>query len=103
LGWDGVHRDALEADLQAVLKQAFRPEFLNRLDDVVIFDRIDPASMEGIVDTELAKAVERLRVQKDIALEVSPTLRESLARDGFDPAFGARPLKRLIQTRLLNE
>ncbi|GIG55148.1 ATP-dependent Clp protease ATP-binding subunit [Demequina activiva] len=103
LGWDGVHREALEHDLLAVLKQAFRPEFLNRLDDVVIFDRIDAASMEGIVDTEVGKAVQRLRVQKDIALGVSPALRESLARDGFDPAFGARPLKRLIQTRLLNE
>ncbi|MFV0632720.1 ATP-dependent Clp protease ATP-binding subunit [Demequina sp.] len=103
LAWDGVHRDALEADLHAVLKRAFRPEFLNRLDDVVIFDRIDPAAMEGIVDAELAKTIARLAQQKEITLAVSPELRASLAADGFDPAFGARPLKRLIQTRVLNE
>ncbi|WP_297081119.1 ATP-dependent Clp protease ATP-binding subunit [uncultured Demequina sp.] len=103
LAWDGTDRAALEAELQGVLRQAFRPEFLNRLDDVVVFDRIDPAAMEGIVETELAKAVQRLGVQKDIELDVTPGLREVLARDGFDPAFGARPLKRLIQTRLLNE
>ena len=103
LAWDGADRTALEAELLGVLRQAFRPEFLNRLDDVVVFDRIDPAAMEGIVSTELAKAVDRLRVQKDIELDVSTDAREALARDGFDPAFGARPLKRLIQTRLLNE
>ncbi|MFW7413427.1 ATP-dependent Clp protease ATP-binding subunit [Demequina sp. SO4-18] len=102
LGWDGVHRDALEADLHAVLRKAFRPEFLNRLDDVVIFDRIDPSAMGDIVETELAKAVARIASQKDIALTVTDALRESLARDGFDPAFGARPLRRLIQTRVLN-
>lgn len=102
LGWDGVHREALEADIQAILRQHFRPEFLNRLDDVVIFDRIDPDAMEAIVDTELAKAIARIETQKDITLTVSDELRESLAQDGFDPAFGARPLKRLIQTRLLN-
>ncbi|WP_084077744.1 ATP-dependent Clp protease ATP-binding subunit [Demequina sp. NBRC 110057] len=102
LAWDGLDRDALEADLQAVLRRAFRPEFLNRLDDVVIFDRIDPSAMEGIVDSELAKTVARMAAQKDMRLTVSDELRASLARDGFDPAFGARPLKRLIQTRLLN-
>ncbi|WP_084130146.1 ATP-dependent Clp protease ATP-binding subunit [Demequina sp. NBRC 110055] len=102
LAWDGSDRGALEADLQAVLRRAFRPEFLNRLDDVVIFDRIDPAAMEGIVDTEIAKTVARLALQKDVALTVTDELRASLARDGFDPAFGARPLKRLIQTRVLN-
>ncbi|MFP5359843.1 MAG: ATP-dependent Clp protease ATP-binding subunit [Actinomycetes bacterium] len=102
LAWDGVDREALERDLQAVLRRAFRPEFLNRLDDVVIFDRIDPAAMEGIVDTELTKTVARLAEATEIALTVTPELRAALARDGFDPAFGARPLKRLIQTRLLN-
>jgi ATP-dependent Clp protease ATP-binding subunit ClpB len=102
LAWDGVDREALERDLQAVLRRAFRPEFLNRLDDVVIFDRIDPAAMDGIVDTELTKTVASLAEAKEIALTVTPELRAALARDGFDPAFGARPLKRLIQTRLLN-
>ncbi len=103
LAWDGKDRAALEADLMAVLKRAFRPEFLNRLDDVVVFDRIDPAAMVGIVDAELAKTSARLRENKGIALHVDASLREALVRDGYDPAFGARPLKRLIQTRLLNE
>ncbi|WP_083966940.1 ATP-dependent Clp protease ATP-binding subunit [Demequina globuliformis] len=102
LAWDGVHRDALETDLHEVLRRAFRPEFLNRLDDVVIFDRIDPEAMEGIVDSEIASTARRLAQHKGIALTVTPALRESLVTDGFDPAFGARPLKRLIQTRVLN-
>ncbi|WP_062464386.1 ATP-dependent Clp protease ATP-binding subunit [Demequina soli] len=103
LAWDGEDREALEASLQQVLRRAFRPEFLNRLDDVVVFDRIDPSAMEGIVGTELARVAARLAEAKDIRLTVDDALRASLAHDGFDPAFGARPLKRLIQTRLLNE
>ncbi|WP_291377416.1 AAA family ATPase [Demequina sp.] len=103
LAWDGVDRSALEEDLHAVLRRAFRPEFLNRLDDVVVFDRIDPSAMEAIVDTELAKAVARIEQAKDITLTVTAELRASLAKDGFDPQFGARPLKRLIATRVLNE
>jgi ATP-dependent Clp protease ATP-binding subunit ClpB len=102
LAWDGADRSVLEAQLHEALKRAFRPEFLNRLDDVVVFDRIDRSAMEGIVDAELAKAVARIEQAKSITLTVSPELRASLARDGFDPQFGARPLKRLIQTRLLN-
>ncbi|MDE0572752.1 AAA family ATPase [Demequina sp. B12] len=102
LAWDGVDRGELEAQLQSVLKSAFRPEFLNRLDDVVIFDRIDPEAMEGIVDTELAKTLARIAQQKGVTVTVDQALRSSLATDGFDPAFGARPLKRLIQTRVLN-
>jgi len=89
LNWDGVHREALEADLREILRGAFRPEFLNRLDDIVIFDRIDRQAMAAIVDTELAKAVARLREAKGIELTVDASLRESLAQDGFDPAFGA--------------
>ena len=103
LAWDGVDHDALETDLMAVLKRAFRPEFLNRLDDVVVFDRISAEAMEGIVDTELAKTVARLHDAKGIDLHIEESLREALARDGFDAQFGARPLKRLIQTRVLNE
>ncbi|WNM25359.1 AAA family ATPase [Demequina capsici] len=103
LAWDGQDREALEGDLMNVLKRAFRPEFLNRLDDVVVFDRIDPAAMAGIVHAELEKAIRRLAEAKEIALTVEPALRDALARDGFDPQFGARPLKRLITTRVLNE
>ncbi len=103
LAWDGVDRGALEASLHESLKRAFRPEFLNRLDDVVVFDRIDASAMEAIVDSELAKTTSRIGNAKDISLTITPELRASLARDGFDAQFGARPLKRLIQTRVLNE
>lgn len=103
LAWDGNDRSALENDLMAVLKRAFRPEFLNRLDDVVVFDRVDRAAMGAIVERELARTIERLREAKGIDLIVDDSLRDALAADGYDPAFGARPLKRLIQTRLLNE
>jgi len=103
LAWDGVHRDALETDLMAILRQAFRPEFLNRLDEVIIFDRIDRDAMRGIVATELARTTARLRESKGIEVEVDASLATALAEDGYDPQFGARPLKRLIQTRLLNE
>jgi ATP-dependent Clp protease ATP-binding subunit ClpB len=103
LAWDGVHRDALEKDLMAALKRAFRPEFLNRLDEIVIFDRIDQDAMRGIVANELARTAARLRESKGVDLEVDASLATSLAEDGYDPQFGARPLKRLIQTRLLNE
>jgi ATP-dependent Clp protease ATP-binding subunit ClpB len=102
LAWDGMDREVLERDLQAVLRRAFRPEFLNRLDDVVIFDRIDPHAMTAIVESELVKTAARMAQAKDIALTVTDELRASLATDGYDPQFGARPLKRLIQTRLLN-
>jgi len=103
LAWDGVHRDALETDLMAILRQAFRPEFLNRLDEVIIFDRIDRDAMRGIVATELARTTARLRESKGIEVGVDASLATALAEDGYDPQFGARPLKRLIQTRLLNE
>ncbi len=103
LAWDGQDRTELEAQLHQVLRGAFRPEFLNRLDEIVVFDRIDPAAMKGIVDTEIAKMAARLEEGKDIRVEVDESLRQALATDGFDPAFGARPLKRLIQTRILNE
>lgn len=102
LEWDGLSREALEVELQAVLKRAFRPEFLNRLDEVVVFDRIDREAMKGIVDTELAATVARLKEAKDVTLTVADTMRESLAADGYDPQFGARPLRRLIQQRLVN-
>ncbi len=102
LGWDGVDRGVLEASLHEVLKRSFRPEFLGRLDDIVVFDRIDPAAMDAIVEAELAKTAARLHEAKGVTLVVTEALRESLATDGYDPRFGARPLRRLIQSRLVN-
>jgi len=81
------------------LRQTFRPEFLNRIDDVIVFRRLTPELIEGIVHLQIA-ALEKILAQKDLKLEVSPTAIKMLAREGYDPVYGARPLKRLIQKKI---
>ena len=78
------------------LRQHFRPEFLNRLDDVVVFRPLSPAALEKIADIQLARVAE-LAARQDVTLTVSDEARARVAREGWDPAFGARPLKRAIQ------
>ena len=85
-----------------VLRQHFRPEFLNRIDDIVIFDRIRPEAMRAIVDVQLKRVARQVKDSRDITLEFDDSVRNMLARDGYDPAFGARPLKRLVQKRVLD-
>ena len=85
-----------------VLRQHFRPEFLNRIDDIVIFDRIRPEAMRAIVDVQLKRVARQVKDSRDITLEFDDSIRDMLARDGYDPAFGARPLKRLVQKRVLD-
>jgi len=82
-----------------VLRRAFRPEFLNRVDEVVVFRPLDKEQIARIVDIQL-KRVEKLLADRDIRLEVKPGAREFLAEAGWDPAYGARPLKRTIQREL---
>ena len=96
---DGVDLDAAVLD---TLRQHFRPEFLNRIDDIVVFDRIKPEAMRAIVDIQLERIVSMLATSKDIELTIDDAVRDMLARDGYDAAFGARPLKRMIQKRLLD-
>ena len=87
--------DALNNMVMAELKQAFKPEFLNRLDDVVIFNALGAAQIKGIVDiffSEIAKKVE----QRDITLSLSESAKAYIAEAGFDPVYGARPLKRAL-------
>lgn len=78
------------------LRQHFRPEFLNRLDDLVVFRPLSPAALEKIVDIQLARVAE-LAARQDVSLTVSAEARARVAREGWDPAFGARPLKRAVQ------
>ena len=85
-----------------VLRQHFRPEFLNRIDDIVIFDRIRPEAMRAIVDVQLKRVARQVKDSRDITLEFDASVRDMLARDGYDPSFGARPLKRLVQKRVLD-
>ena len=83
------------------LRKSFRPEFLNRLDETVIFHRLERSEVRRIVDVQLENFKQRLK-KRDLGLEVSDAAKDYLANIGFDPAFGARPLKRAIQQNLEN-
>ncbi len=91
-----------EAKRQAVLdavRVAFKPEFLNRLDDVVVFDALGMEELSRIVELQVASLAKRL-AERRLALEVTPAAREWLALQGYDPAYGARPLRRLVQREI---
>ena len=90
-----------ESSIQEALRQHFRPEFLNRIDETVIFNRLGQDLLEGIVRIQLQQVERRLQ-EKRIALEFSDGALDYLALKGFDPVFGARPLKRVIQSEVLN-
>lgn len=94
--------EALETQLQDRLRAHFRPEFLNRIDDIVVFERLSESLMNKIVDVQLERVIGHLKTSKNIVLTVDESVREHLAEVGYDPNFGARPLKRLIQTDLLD-
>ncbi len=83
------------------LRATFRPEFLNRIDDIITFDELSIADIEPIVDLQLKDVSDRLK-DRHINLSVSPAAMERLAIDGYDPVFGARPLKRLIQRQVVD-
>ena len=89
------------AAIQTALRAAFRPEFLNRVDDVIEFNTLEMQNMIHIVKIQLQDVIVRLR-EKQIDIDFSDTVCKWLAEKGFDPQFGARPLKRLIQNEILN-
>ncbi|MBI4068400.1 AAA family ATPase, partial [Candidatus Kaiserbacteria bacterium] len=83
------------------LKEYFRPEFLNRLDEIILFNVLSPEAVREIVGLQVKLVEERLRA-KDISLTISEDVYTYLAKEGFNPQYGARPLKRLIQNKILN-
>lgn len=85
-----------------LLKQNFRPEFLNRIDEIIVFQALAQEEIEQIVQLMLRKTSRLLKAQ-GMDLPVSPEAVAALARQGFDPTFGARPLRRVIQRRVENE
>ncbi len=87
--------------IQDALRAHFRPEFLNRIDETVIFNRLEPTQLDGIVGVQLQQVIRRL-AEKRVELEITPEARRWLAEKGYDPVFGARPLKRVIQSEILN-
>ena len=93
--------EAMEREVMAELRRSFRPEFLNRIDETVLFHRLELKHMRGIVDIQLRRLIVRL-ASRDIELHVTDEARDRLAEAGYDPAFGARPLKRAIR-RLLED
>src|SRR5579859_6929505 len=100
-GQDGGTREAgaaREAVMEA-LRQHFRPEFLNRIDEIVVFHSLTMEDLKRIVDIQLAR-VRRLLAERRLSLDISDAAKEFLAREGWDPTYGARPLKRAIQRQL---
>ncbi|MGH3157372.1 MAG: ATP-dependent chaperone ClpB, partial [Streptosporangiaceae bacterium] len=83
----------------SVVRATFKPEFLNRLDEVIIFDALSTAELTRIVDLQVDRLAKRL-ADRRLVLTVTPTAREWLALTGFDPMFGARPLRRLVQSAI---
>jgi ATP-dependent Clp protease ATP-binding subunit ClpB len=91
----------IETQVTQALRQHFRPEFLNRVDDIVIFHPLGEAQIDRIIDLQL-KHLERLLAERKLTIELTPDARRLIATEGYDPAFGARPLKRAIQRLVQN-
>ena len=97
---EATRYEETKARVMDALKEHFRPEFLNRLDDIIIFDVLAKEALARIVDTQVAEVMKRLS-QKRIALVIEPTVHTWLAEKGYNPQYGARPLRRTIQDRIL--
>ena len=93
--------DEVQRKVNDALRQTFKPEFLNRIDDVVVFHSLGLSDIEKIVDIQLKDVRARLARER-ITLELTPEAKQSLALDGLDPVYGARPLKRLIQRQVVD-
>ncbi len=98
---EGDNAEQREALVLEALRSHFRPEFLNRVDEIIIFDRLGEESLTRIVDIQLERLTKRLAAQK-LVLVLSQAAKLHLAREGYDPVYGARPLKRVIQRELLD-
>lgn len=96
---EGAGSAQARRDVMDAVRAHFRPEFLNRLDETIIFDRLGRGDMDGIVDIQLGRLQKRL-AQRKIVLELDAEAKTWLADEGYDPVFGARPLKRVIQRAL---
>lgn len=86
-----------------IVKTAFRPEFINRIDEIIMFNKLTRQNIEGIVEVQLAKLQSRLLSEREISLQLTDAAKAWLAEKGYSPIFGARPLKRVIQKELENK
>ena len=99
---DGGDASQARRDVMDAVRAHFRPEFLNRLDETIVFDRLTRDDMGGIVDIQLSRLIKRLSKQ-NISLEMDDAAKTWLADEGYDPVFGARPLKRVMQRALQDQ
>lgn len=96
---EGQTTDQAKNDVMNVVKAAFRPEFLNRIDEVILFQRLQRSDMEAIVDIQI-QHLQNLLNERKITLHIEPEVRQFLGDKGYDPLYGARPLKRIIQREI---
>jgi ATP-dependent Clp protease ATP-binding subunit ClpB len=95
-GWEQV-----EAVVTGMMREHFRPEFLNRVDDIIVFRPLGQAELDRIIELQLAR-VEQLLADRKLTIDITPEAKRVIATEGYDPAFGARPLKRAIQRLVQN-
>ena len=98
---EDLPKDERDKRVTTALREHFRPEFLNRIDEIIIFDRLDDRQLTKIVEIQLRRLLARLAKQ-NITLTLSEAAKTLLGREGYDPAYGARPLKRVIQKEILD-
>jgi ATP-dependent Clp protease ATP-binding subunit ClpA len=98
---DLAQRESMREKVFDSLRDGFRPEFLNRIDEIVIFNYLQKEQIKNIVDLEMSKVEKRLAA-KEIKIDISDKAKELLVKEGFDPNLGARPLKRVIQRLILD-
>ena len=93
--------ETMEEKVMATVRDHFKPEFLNRVDEIIVFHRLGREHLEHIIDIQLRRLAERLR-ERNLVLRLDDSARTYLAKEGYDPAYGARPLKRVIQREIEN-
>ena len=96
---DAAETERVRGKVLDVVKASFRPEFLNRIDDIIVFHRLERGHMGAIVDIQMGR-LRNLLKERDITLNLTPAARDWLGNEGYDPAYGARPLKRVIQRQV---
>ena len=99
---DGITAESIQTEIDTALRNHFRPEFLNRVDDVIIFEPLGTRELGEIVALEINKISDRLLEGQKITIKVGAATRKWLANKGFNPTFGARPLRRLIEVQIMN-
>jgi len=94
-------KEEMEQEVQEIVHRSFKPEFINRLDQIILFESLGEKQIEQIVELQIKRVEQRL-TDRRLRIKVTPEAKKWLAQHGYDPAFGARPLKRLIQSKILD-